>query len=354
MGPNLLIAVAALTLQTPQQKTSSDSSSIHGIAFERLSDLLQYNRVQGLSFGLGYRVRLPGTRAGNAYGTLRYGLSDDRVTGRLTLVGNLAGGRLALSGYHDIADLDPFSPGRTVGNTVNSLFGGHDNGDYALAAGGSAGFELPIRSGLALILTGRVEQLTSVPRVARSSVNDFLGGTGLFPPNPAVDEGTFAGGSARLRGFGPVRWNLTADVLSGDGPATGRLYGDVRRGFGAGLGVTVRLKAGVATEPGMPQTLYRLGGLGTVRGFEYGALRAPAFWAAQLDVSPFKARIRPVIFLDTGQASRISSLFSGSVLVGGGAGISLFSGLIRFDFSRAISPDVGGKVRFDIVIQGVR
>src|SRR4026209_1419964 len=197
MGPNLLIAVAALTLQTPQQKTSSVSSSIHGIAFERLSDLLQYNRVQGLSFGLGYRVRLPGTRAGNAYGTLRYGLSDVRVTGRLTLVGNLAGGRLALSGYHDIADLDPFSPGRTVGNTVNSLFGGHDNGDYALAAGGSAGFELPIRSGLALILTGRVEQLTSVRRVSRSSVNDFLGGTGLFPPNPAVDEGTFAGGAAR-------------------------------------------------------------------------------------------------------------------------------------------------------------
>ncbi|HEY5940237.1 MAG TPA: hypothetical protein VIT87_05410, partial [Gemmatimonadales bacterium] len=66
--------------------------------------------MQGLSLGAGYRVRLPGTRTANAYGTLRYGVSDERVTGRLTIRGNVAGGRLSLSGYHDIADLDPFSP----------------------------------------------------------------------------------------------------------------------------------------------------------------------------------------------------------------------------------------------------
>jgi hypothetical protein len=354
MGANLLIVVTTLVLQSPQPDTSANTSSAHGIAFERLSELLQYNRVQGLSLGAGYRVRLSGTPTANAYGTLRYGLSDDRVTGRLTVLGGVAGGRLALSAYHDIADLDPFSPGRSVGNTVNSLLAGHDNGDYALAGGGSASFGMPIRTGLELILTARVERLTSVRRVARSAVNDFLGGTGLFPPNPAVNEGTFAGGSVRLRGVGPLLWNLTADGVGGDGATTGRLYGDVRRGLGAGLGITLRLKAGAATEPAMPQTLFRLGGLGTVRGFEYGTLRAPAFWAAQLDVSPFGARVRPVIFLDAGQAARISRLFSSSALLGGGVGLSLFSGLIRFDLSRAISPDQPGKVRFDLVIQGVR
>jgi len=354
MGANLLIVVATLALQSPQQDLSVDTSSAHGIAFERPSDLLQYNRVQGLSLGAGYRVRLPGTRTANAYGTLRYGLSDDRITGRLTILGNVAGGRLALSGYHDIADLDPFSPGRSVGNTLNSLFAGHDNGDYALAGGGSASFNVPIRAGLELILIGRVEQLTSVRRVAQSAVNDFLGGTGLFPPNPPVDEGTFGGVSARLRGVGSSRWNLTADGLAGDGATTARLFGDIRRRIGSGLSVTVRLKAGAGTEPAMPQTLFRLGGLGTVRGFEYGTLRAPAFWAAQVDITPFGARVRPVIFLDAGQASRLSSLFSSSALVGGGVGLSLFSGLIRFDLSRAIAPDQSGEVRFDLVVQGVR
>jgi hypothetical protein len=354
MGANLLIVVASLAFQSPQQDTSANTSTAHGIAFERISDLLQYNRVQGLSLGAGYRVRLPGTLTANAYGTLRYGLSDDRVTGRLTILGNVAAGRLALSGYHDIADLDPFSPGRSVGNTVNGLFAGHDNGDYALAGGGSASFEMPIRPGMDLLVTGRVERLTSVRRVARSAVNDFLGGTGQFPPNPPVDEGTFTGGSARLRGVGTSRWTLTADVVGGDGRTTARVYGDVGRGIHSGLGMTLRLKAGAATEPAMPQILFRLGGLGTVRGFEYGTLRAPAFWAAQVDISPFGARVRPVIFLDAGQASRISRLFSSSALVGGGVGLSLFSGLIRFDLSRPISPDQSGKVRFDLVVKGVR
>ena len=354
MGTNLLIVVATLALQSPQQDTSADTSTAHGVGFERLSDLLQYNRVQGLSLGAGYRVRLPGTLTANAYGTLRYGLSDDRVTGRIAIRGNVGGGRLALSGYHDIADLDPFSPGRSMANTINGLFAGHDNGDYALARGGSASFEMPIRAGVELILTGRVERLTSVRRVARSAVNDFLGGTGLFPPNPLVDEGTFTGGSARVRGVGTTRWNLTADVLGGDGRTIGRVYGDVGRRIGSGLGITLRLKAGAATEPALPQTFFRLGGLGTVRGFEYGTLRGPAFWAAQLDITPFGARVRPVIFLDAGQASQISRLFSTSALVGGGVGLSLFSGLIRFDLSRPVSPDQSGKVRFDLVVQGVR
>ena len=353
MGANLLIVVASLAFQSPQPDTSPDTSTTHGIAFERLSDLVQYNRVQGLSLGVGYRVRLPVTVSTNVYGTLRYGLSDDRVTGRLTVLGSSAGGSLALSGYHDIADLDPFSPGRSVANTVNGLFAGHDNGDYALAGGGSASLALPIRAGVELILVGRVERLTSVRRVARSAVNDFLGGSGLFPPNPPVDEGTFAGVSARLRGVGAVRWNLTADVLAGD-DATARLFGDARRSLGSGLGITLRLKAGAATEPVIPQSLFRLGGLGTVRGFEYGTLRAPTFWAGQVDVTPFGGRVRPVIFLDAGQASRISGLFSSSALVGGGIGLSLFSGLIRFDLSRAITPDLSGKVRFDLVVQGVR
>ena len=35
----------------------------HGFAYERLSDALRYDRVQGLSLGLGYRVRMPGSNS---------------------------------------------------------------------------------------------------------------------------------------------------------------------------------------------------------------------------------------------------------------------------------------------------
>jgi hypothetical protein len=354
MGANLLIVTATLALQAPQPDTSLSTDPSHGIAFERLTDLLQYNRVQGLSFGLGYQVRIPTTSATRLYGTVRYGLSDERVTGRLTMLGSAARGGIALSGYYDIADLDPFSPGRNFPNTFNGLFAGHDNGDYALARGATARFEAPVRPGMELVLSGRVERLSSVLRVARSTVNDFLGGTGLFPSNPPVEEGTFAGASAQLRSSGRTAWTVTADVVAGSEGSTGRLFGEVRRAFGSGPSVMVRLKAGVATDPAMPQTLFRLGGIHTVRGFDYGTLRGPATWSGQVDITPFGGRVRPVIFLDAGQASSASGLFSSTALVGGGAGLSLLRGVIRFDLSRAISPDRRGKVRFDLVIRGAR
>jgi hypothetical protein len=360
MGANLLVAAVTALLQLPltdttkptQPSDTAPDQPTAGVAYERLSDLLQYNRVQGLSLGLGYRLPIAG-RGPSLYGTVRYGFSDERVTGRLTLARESPGINWSISGYHDLFDVDPFSPGRSVSNTFNSLFAGHDNGDYALADGGAGQVELPVGEALALTVTARVEDQRSTLRTARSAINDFLGGSGLFPSNPPIKEGVFGVAATRLSGFRGFRWNLTLDVWGGEGRTTGRLYGDVRRSFGWRRAVTLRLKAGIGTEPTLPQTLFRLGGISTVRGFEYGALQSPAFWAAQLDLAPLGGRIRPVLFVDAGQGDRTRALLSSKALVGGGVGISLFHGLLRFDFSRPISPDSGGKVRFDLILQGV-
>jgi hypothetical protein len=293
-------------------------------------------------------------RFANLYGTLRYGLSDERVTGRLSFVRDAPGGRLTASGYRDVLEVDPFSIGRTVGNTLNALFVAHDDADYALAEGGSVSFESSLRPGLDLSVGARVERQRTVRREAKSAVNDILGGDGLFPPNPPVDEGTFAGGSARLAHAGGWRWSLTADVLGGEPGTTGRLYGDLRKDLGKRRGATLRLKAGVATRPTLAQAAFRLGGLGTVRGFDYGARTGQAFWAAQLDIAPLAGRLRPVAFVDAGQADRVEDLFGGTALAGAGIGLSLFNGALRFDLSHRLTPDTGGKLRFDIVVQGVR
>lgn len=326
----------------------------HGFGYERLSDLLRYDRVQGLSVGLGYRVRAPSLRFADIYGTVRYGLSDDRVTGRLSLVRDAPGGRFTLSGYRDVTDVDPFGAGRTAGNTLNALFAAHDNADYVLAEGGTAGYETSLHTGLDLFVGARVERQTGVSRKATSEVNDFLGGDGQFPPNPPVDEGTFAGGTVRVTHLARLRWSLTADVLAGDRRTTGRLFGDLRGSVGDARGATVRVKAGIATSPTLAQMAFRLGGLGTVRGFEYGERRGQAFWAAQLDVAPIAGRLRPVAFVDVGQAARPGDLFSSEALAGAGVGVSIFNGALRFDLSHPLTPDTGGKVRFDIVVQAAR
>ncbi len=343
--------LARLSETLPDSLTGVEA---HGFAYERLSDALRYDRVQGLSLGLGYRVRMPGIQFANLYGTVRYGFSDERVTGRLSLVRDAPEGRLALSGYRDIAGVDPFSSGRTLGNTLNALFVAHDDADYLLAEGGAATFETSLRSGLDLILGARVERETSVSRQAESAVNDVLGGDGVFPSNPPIDEGTFGGGSVRLAHTGGIRWNLTADVLGGAGHATGRLFGDIRADVGEASGGTLRLKAGIATSPTLQQSRFRLGGQATVRGFDYGTGTGQAFWAAQLDLAPIRGRIRPVAFVDAGQAASPDDLFSSTVLAGAGVGVSFFGGALRLDLSHPLTPDSGGKVRFDIVVQAPR
>jgi len=327
----------------------------HGIAYERVSDAFRFDRVQGVSLGLGYRLRVGALPFASLQATARFGLSDERPTGRLTLLREVSGGAVTVSAYHDVADVDVLSLGQTISNTLDAIFVAHDNADYALVTGGAVGWERSLGAGLGLTLRARVERQRSVAREASSSINDWLGGDGEFPENPPIDEGTFGGLQARLAGGGggPVRWWLATDGLAGAGTSTGRAYGELRAVVGERAGATLRTRAGIATSPTLRQLAFRAGGPATVRGFDYGAQRGAAFWSAQLDVAPVPGRIQPVLFADAGRASAAEDLFSGRVLVGAGAGVSLLHGIIRFDVSRRLSPDAP-RLRFDITIGALR
>ncbi len=350
---NVQSDLAALVEQLPDDITLRKPRAF---GYESLSDALQYNRVQGFSLGAGFRQRASGFT--DLYATARYGFSDRRVTGRLSMVRDAPAGRLVLSAYRDLADVDPFSPGRTLFNTVNALFTAHDYADYYLATGAALTFQTSLTRGLDLVVTARGERQRSVIQRAHSGVNDFLGGTGTFPSNPAIADGDYGDVGARLERFGRWRWSLGVEGFGGGHELAGRVMGQVQRGIGGVRGATVRVKAGYVVSP-VPQLLFRLGGLQTVRGFEYGTLRGPAFWSAQLDVSPLHSNVRPILFIDAGQAAEARDLFASRALVGGGLGVSIYSPLLRstlfrLDLSHSISPDTGARWRFDIVMQAVR
>jgi hypothetical protein len=351
MGAHLIVTAGTLFLQVPHQdSTNKTEQPSVGIAYEQLSDALRYNRVEGLSVGLGFRLPLSHRRLASGYATVRYGISDERVTWRLSVQRDLPKGRVRASGYHELGNVDPFSQGHTIGNTLNALIAGHDNGDYADVQGGSLVWETAIASRLELAINGRVERQRSVGTTARSAINDFLGGTGIFPPNSPVHQATIAAVTARISGIGKIKWSLTADVLGESERAVARLFGDVGREFGSLPAITFRLKGGIGGEASVPQTLFRLGGLRTVRGFEYATMQEPAFWAAQVELGSRRGRLRPVVFLDAGQAARLAEFGSAPALVGGGVGLSVLRGLIRFELSRPISPDSSHKLRFDLVL----
>ena len=342
--------LARMSDTLPEELTGTRGT---GFGYERLADAVRYDRVEGYSLGLGYHVRVPGLAFTELQGTLRYGFSDERVTGRLSLIRDAPGGRLRISGYREVAGVDPVARGPSIANTLNAVFAAHDDDDYAIVTGGSASFETSVGVGWELTVSGRVERQQSVAAQATSGVNDVLGGDGRFPLNPPVAEGTFAGGTVRLAYRGRTRWALAAEVLGGAGTTTVRGWGELRQDVGGRVGVTLRAKAGIASNPVLPQSAFRLGGLNTVRGFDYGTLTGQAFWTAQLDLTPLPGRIRPVLFVDAGQAGAADGLFSTQALVGGGVGLSFFRGALRFDVSRRLSPGVA-RLRFDLVIGAVR
>lgn len=327
---------------------------LHGVNYERFADILRYNRVQGLSFGFGYQLKAP-LDFTVFQGTARLGLSDGRLTGRLSVLRDAPGGTFTLSGYREVREVEPFTRNFAIGNSINALFVAHDNADYYLGEGASLMFERALDRGIDLTLVGRFERQSSVEAEAQSELNDLIGGSGVFPLNPGVMEGSFVGAAARLDGQrGLTGWSLTADGLVGEGEEVARMYGEVRLRVGDKRGLTVSLKTGIASSDALPQALFRVGGLQSVRGFDYGAHAGQAFWAAQADFTLSQSwGFRPVLFIDAGQASRPGDLFKQEPLVGAGIGASLLRGLIRFDLSHGLTGS-GNKLRFDIVFSAAR
>ena len=326
----------------------------HGFTWDRIVETLRYNRVQGAAPRLGYQFQLPGDGFTTVRSEIRFGFSDYRVTGGVTIVREAPGARWTLAGYRDLRSNDPFSRGNGFGNSLNALFAGHDDADYHLASGARLTREASLGTGLELTTALLIEDEGSVRREAKSWLNDALGGTGLFPVNPPITAGTYGGASlkvdhATLRS----RWSLGADVLGNSDRATGRAFGSYRRTLWRAGGVaTLAVKGGVTTADPLPQQAFRIGGTGTLRGFDYGTRRGQAFWAAQFDWPLIRGLVQPVVFVDAGQAASASDLFGSRALAGGGAGLMLLGGILRFDLSHPITSG-GSGLRFDLGVQGI-
>jgi len=330
--------------------------SRRGFGYERLDDAFRFNRVQGNTIGLGYRLQT-GTFS-QLCATARFGFGDERPTGRLAFVRDAPAGKLTVAGYRDVRSVDAFSTGRGISATLNAVFAAHDYADYALVTGGSALFQTGLSPRVDLTVQTSVQEERSVVPTSRAQVNGWLGGSGNFQPtNPPVAEGWFARAGAGLRGTGLMRWRTQGEVVRGGGETVARGWGDAQIDVGEHTGATLRVKAGVQSSNGLPQLAWRLGGPSTVRGYAYGAETGAGLWAAQLDVAPIALPLRPVFFVDAGRAAAVRDLFSGDVQVGGGVGLALYSrplstGFVRLDLSRPF--ESGGKWRFDLVLGAVR
>jgi len=336
--------LSALAEDLPPEMTGR---RIFGLAWEQAADIVRFNRVQGLSVGLGVALR-PGPAFTTLLLTGRFGFSDLRPTGSATWRRDGPVGRLDLTGFHTVREVEPWTHGLGVGNSLNALFVGHDDADYYLVSGGALAHTWnygPLRN---VELRLGYEHHAGM-EVATSSVIADIWGDGTFPENPAVTEGWFFRGSAtRNDRIGFVSIGPGVEVLAG-GSGTGvRAWASMGMTFTVlGLGGSVQARAGIARGDTLPQANFRLGGPQTVRGYDYGVRRDREFWAAQLDLALLRSRVlAPVAFFDIGDT------FDGDPLIGAGAGLSILNGLVRFNLSKGLRPT--DSVRFDLLFRAPR
>lgn len=315
-----------------------------GLAWETAADIFRFNRVQGVSLGLGYEVK-PRVAYTSLLASARFSFGDKRLTGSLTARRDGPYARIDLSGYRDVREVEPWTRGIGIGNSINALFVGHDDAEYFLATGGKLSVTWNDRWRQSMTLHVAVQREESMARVNPNNI----WGTDILLPNRPVEEGTY------------LRYGLSRDDrIGGMSIKTGlELVTDMTQtaGWGwAGIEVpftiarrTGRLvvRGGLTRGADLPQVLLRVGGPQTVRGYPYGVRLGKEFWSAQLDYALFSRGVwTPVVFADVGDT------FSSDPLVGVGAGVSFLGGLIRANVSKGVHPDAD--FRFDLLFRAYR
>lgn len=339
-----LVTLAKLSEELPAEWVGR---SQYGIVWERFSDIVRFNRVQGVSLGLGYQVR-PGFAFTNVYATARFGIGDLRPTGSLMWRRDGPGGRFDLTAYRSVHESEPWTAGQGVGNSLNAIFTGHDDADYYLALGGGFSYQWNVGVLRDFEFDARLERHRSMATAAGAPVPGIWG-SGTFRPNAPVNEGTYYRATAtRPISIGQATLTTGGDLLGNDSVLSGRVWGTTSIPFSILRRTgTLTVRAGAGVGDAMSQLAFRVGGPHTVRGYDYGVRTGREFWSAQLDLAVARSSFwAPVVFFDAGDT------FTADPMMGAGAGLSLVNGLLRFNLSKGLRPTTG--LRFDLSFSAAR
>jgi len=254
---------------------TAGSQALSGLASARLSvgslsDLLHFNRVEGLSPGIGTIFRPGGTTEIDAW--VSYGTSDQRPKGRLGIRHRFGGLGVELRGARrlvDVADDPVISP---LLNTVLAQEVGDDFGDYVLLteAFASVRRDFGVRGGFGL----RVGI-----QHAESVVTGATPATGTFRPNPPLGSGTFGVAeltlerrSAELALRAGVSGSVVVEGGTGEDVRYLRIRGSGRAHVGVGTTrVVARGWAGWGSADLPAHRSFVMGGRGTLVGESFRA-----------------------------------------------------------------------------------
>ena len=304
--------------------------------------MVRYNRVEGLSVGGAISQELGRGLAWRAAGRIGHGDLEPNVELRLTR-GDATRG-IALGAYRRLAVVDDWGAPLGLGNSVNALLFGRDEGFYYR----TAGLEL-----LGVLGPAEWRLFGERQRTARVETQFSLAHAinGLrFRENVAATRADVAGASIRLPfsiGLDPQALRLSG-ALRAEGAAGDLEFAraavdlTMTRNLPWRLAGALTVSGGTTTGEVPPQRLWYLGGTHTVRGHPIGTNAGDAYWLGRGELSTDRTGFRPVVFFDAGWAgSRDDWSHPGKPMLGAGLGWSIFEGLVRFDLAKGIRPNRG-------------
>ncbi|HEU4557706.1 MAG TPA: hypothetical protein VFS20_07645 [Longimicrobium sp.] len=309
--------------------------------------LLRFNRVEALSIGARQTVDF-GPFA--ADGTLRIATATGQPDAEIGLTRESAARRLRLAAYRRLAAANPAERPLGLGNSLGALLWGRDNGDYFRATGVELRGAPPRaeRAWMEWRLFGEHQGPvgTETDFTLRGAFSGFD-----FRPNMVANRADQFGAAVTLRPFVGARllgmeWGAELGVEGQTGtyqfarPSLG-LRGALPLG---GVAVAVEAAAGTSFGDVPAQGLWRLGGPGTLRGYDGSTTAGTAFWRGRGEIGSGSGASRVTLFSDVGWAGARDAFTIQHPLWSAGAGFSVLDGLFRVDLARALRRPTGWRL----------
>ena len=322
------------------------------IMWARERGQVRYNRVEGLSAGVGVRQVLG--QGFTVEGLVRLGHADLQPNAELLLQQAYGTQAIQYGLYRRLESASDWGSPFGFGASLSTLLFGRDEGFYYRTAGAEVVGNFDRGSLLTLRLFAEDHRDADVE--THFSLANAINGLRMIE-NIEAEEGILVGASLRSRGsrgLDPQGFRAHSDfrleVAQGD-EGYGRAAMDVTVSRGLGRYAASVTGGGGASVGGVPvQRLWFLGGSQTVRGQRAGTAAGNAYWLGRAEVGTSFTLARPVVFYDVGWAGdRTAWRNPGQPVSGAGAGVSLMDGMVRFDLSRGIAPRQD--VRFDMYLE---
>jgi hypothetical protein len=328
------------------------------IQYDRLPEMIRYNRVEALGIGVSARYDIPRRPFWSLGGGIGFGVADLGFKGKLDVRYDAPGKRFDLAGYSELhlGGMTLTDEKRANGSAaLRALFLGRDDADYYRSSG--AAFTAGKRWGR---MSGRVgagwEYHSSVERNTQIAIPGIWQDS-VFPVNPAIDEGGFWRGDVAAKFYlgdwtRPTNRGELTFGLEGGTDADSLEYVQPRAAlegridFGDVVALAFNTRGGWSAGTAPFQRLWGIGGLATVRGFTYGSQRGDSYWTGRLELSPRRKAITPVLFGDVGWAGSTEDWPGREPLWSFGVGASFLWGILRTDLVFPKADDVWFELYF--------